>query len=170
MDAMGHDILSENFDNFPVDVSIRTNQDFDGNFSTFTSLFNNSLTDKYSEIEDIYGAIKFQSESAVFDYGQPINWSFYEQKQFRWDWFNHSVFYGINPEILNQNQMQDLMYFESATGDFDPSDNEVYIDKNFATQRNISMGDNLSIGNYFRTWYPVEANFTELDMRILAED
>ena len=59
MDAMGHDILSENFENQTVDVSIRTNRDFFGNFTHFTTLFNKSLLGDYPEIQNIFGSIKY---------------------------------------------------------------------------------------------------------------
>ena len=160
MDAMGHDILSENFENQTVDVSIRTNRDFDGNFTHFTTLFNESLLGDYPEIQNIFGSMKYDTWSTVYDQSQSINWSYYEENDFDWRLFNHSVFYGIQPEILNLDRMQEIIQFESSTGKFTLSQNEIYIDSQIAFTNNFSIGDNISIGNYFREWYPVEQNHT----------
>ena len=52
MDAMGHDMLSANFEDQTVDVSIRSDPEFfSGNFSDFTTLFNQSLLGTYPEIQ-----------------------------------------------------------------------------------------------------------------------
>ncbi|MBN2156523.1 MAG: ABC transporter permease [Candidatus Lokiarchaeota archaeon] len=160
MDAMGYDILSENFENQTVDVSIRSDRAFSGNFTYFTSLFNQTLTDLYPEIQNIFGAIKFESYFTVYKKSEPINWTFYEQLDYDWRWFNQTIFFGIDPYVVNQDRMQNVIQFVSPLGTFSPSQNEIYIDLQSAIRNNITLGDNITIGNYFHFYYPDEENHT----------
>ncbi|MHA1110423.1 MAG: FtsX-like permease family protein [Promethearchaeota archaeon] len=160
MDAMGHDILSENFEDQTIDISIHTDRPFDGNFTHFTSLFNETLVENYPEIQNIFGAMKFDLWYTVYEHNSPINWSFYEENKFDWRLANQSIFLGVKPSILNQDILQNVVQFESATGKFTPNGKEIYIDSQIAVQNNFSIGDNISIGNFFRFYYPMEENHT----------
>ena len=141
MDAMGHDILSENFEDQIIDISITTDRTFDGNFTFFTSLLNESLTSSYPEIQEIFGGMNFDAWYTTYEHNSPINWSFYEENDFDWRLSNHSIFLGIKPAILNRDRMQDVVQFESPTGKFSPIGKEIYLDSQIATQQNLSIGD-----------------------------
>ena len=108
-----------------------------------------TLSENYPDLLDIFGAMKYESWRTVYAREQPINWSYYEKNNYDWRFFNQTIFYGIKPTTLNHERMQEIIQFESPTNTFSLSENEIFMEHTVAIQNNFTIGDNITIGNYF---------------------
>ncbi|MHA1727812.1 MAG: FtsX-like permease family protein [Promethearchaeota archaeon] len=152
MDALTYDMFSENFRQIYCDFSVTTDVPFDGNFSKFRNMFE-PLKENYSEVSEIFGSVAVDLYDTCYNFtGSPINWSYLEKTNFNRSLFTRMKLYGIDEGILNLPQMADLIEFtDNMTFSFNTS-NQVYVDIKTAVKYNLTVGQNISIGNLYKDY------------------
>jgi ABC-type antimicrobial peptide transport system permease subunit len=165
MDALTYEMFTENFRQVYCDFSVTTDLPFYGNFSKFTEMFE-PLKDNFSEVSEIYGSVGFDFDETYYDFsGNPVNWSYLEETNFNHSLFTRTKLYGIDEEILNLPQMADLIEFtDNMTFTFNSS-NQIYVDIITAVKYNLTVGQNISVGNLYQDYdyedgYRMITNYT----------
>lgn len=163
-DQLGAKKLQDQFDVLLCDFEVQTGTDFDGDFAELKNMLD-PIRENYDQVDHVYGSHAEDYLSATINStGADINWTRYEEQNFNASLFSRLNMLGIDEEILNLTRMGGFIEFENGSFSVSKrlSRREVYIDQTSAIMYDISKGDNITIGQFYRDYsaWPTITNVT----------
>ncbi|MBD3352760.1 MAG: FtsX-like permease family protein [Candidatus Lokiarchaeota archaeon] len=154
-DSLGTKMFEEEFDTILCDFEISSDKDIDGNFTKIKEKIS-PITNNYSEVEEIYASTIHDFGSSCYNKsGGSINWTFYEENNYKSSLFEETYLFGIDQNILNLEILEDIISFYPAN-DFqistDLNKREIYINSKMAYELEIEIDDNITMGHFYREY------------------